>query len=299
MSKIFVDKIQKQGSIELNLPSSAPSVGDKLITDTNGNLSWKDNAPVTVNTVDLAPADSDPVLFGQWANYTNNYLAGSGDVITSEYGQFHTGAGDLQLGILTGRHSRGRGGFSMFKIPPRMLYMRGSLGEFSFATGESKYQDTGNKYNYPDRPMLAVFVKNTTGADITRTLSYRWSSYWGSNYEGFGVFTYVPNATNAQITANTSAITALTTTNIYSYGGSTQGTTNTTSVTIPAGKTICILLSASLYYYYSNNHYNFYSGLQLYNFNSFLTTGIEVDRERTKRALFNPARSSELIDIWK
>jgi hypothetical protein len=296
MSKIFVDEIQKQGSIALKLPSSTPTVGDKLVTDTSGNLSWKDNAPVTISTIDLAPADSEPVLFGQWANYTNNYLAGNGDTVTSQLGQFYNSNGDYQLGILSGRHDRGRNGYVMFKIPPRMHYMRGSLGEFSFATGESKYADTGNKYNYPDRPMLAVFVKNTTGADITRTLSYRWSSYWGSGYEGFGVFTIVPNATNAEIAANTNAITSVTSTNVYSYTSNAQGTTNTTAITIPAGKTICVFLSASLYFHYSNNHY---SGLQLYNFNSFLTTGIEVDRERTKRALFNPARSSQVIDIWK
>ncbi|ETZ04395.1 hypothetical protein K737_301232 [Holospora undulata HU1] len=70
------------------------------------------------------------------------------------------------------------------------------------------------------------------------------------------------------------------------YAASTANIASSANVLIPAGKTVAILLYSSSYYY--TTYYNYYTQFMhwyIYNFkSSFLTTGLEVDVDRTLRA---------------
>jgi ABC-type multidrug transport system permease subunit len=71
-------------------------------------------------------------------------------------------------------------------------------------------------------------------------------------------------------------------------------------VLIPAGKTVAILLYSSAYYY--TTYYNYYTQFMhwyIFNFRSaFLTTGLEVDVERTLKA-WQCRGYQNSFDIWK
>ncbi len=129
MSKIFVDKIQNPSGPELTLPNNLPNGKQYVATDSSGNLVW--TSPASLPSVStFTPTGSSPILFCQWANYTNAYHAGNGATYTSELGTLYNSQGDYQLGVITGRSTATKGYGRQFAIPPKMDYISGSRGEF-------------------------------------------------------------------------------------------------------------------------------------------------------------------------
>lgn len=135
-----------------------------------------------------------------------------------------------------------------------------------------KYAVSTNEYSYPYAGLGVIFIKNTTAADITRTVSFGGSTYWSSGYEGMGLFVATPNNTNA----NKSSISGLTWTNLYNNATSNANIASSASVVIPAGKTVAILLYTSAYYYTGiNSYYAQFLHWYIFSFrNGFLTTGL-------------------------
>ncbi|KJW07824.1 hypothetical protein OTUT144_0135 [Orientia tsutsugamushi str. UT144] len=106
----------------------------------------------------------------------------------------------------------------------------------------TKYDVFTNEYFYPYAGLGIIFIKNTTAADITRTISFCRSTYWSSGYEGMGLFLARPNNTNA----NKASISALTWSNLYNNATANANLASTASITIPAGKTVAIFFIPQL-----------------------------------------------------
>ncbi len=221
-----------------------------------------------------------PFIFGVLSRQ-NDYW-GYGD-LTSQLGVWYNNVAnaDSMLQLLAGSHAQTTN-YAGFYKPPQLHFLQGSAGNFIYKEMYVKYAVSTNEYSYPYAGLGVIFIKNTTAADITRTVSFGGSTYWSSGYEGMGLFVATPNNTNA----NKSSISALTWTNLYNNATSTANIASSASVVIPAGKTVAILLYTSAYYYTGiNSYYAQFLHWYIFSFrNGFLTTGLEVDIDRTLRA---------------
>jgi len=221
-----------------------------------------------------------PFIFGVLSRQ-NDYW-GYGD-LTTQLGVWYNNVAnaDNMLQLLAGSHAQTTN-YAGFYKPPQLHFLQGSAGNFIYKEMYVKYAVSTNEYTYPYAGLGVIFIKNNTNADITRTISFGGSTYWSSGYESMGLFLANPNNTNA----NKSSISGLTWTNLYNNATSTANIASSASVTIPAGKTVAILLYTSAYYYTAiNSYYTQFINWYIYNFKSaFLTTGLEVDIDRTLRA---------------
>ena len=221
-----------------------------------------------------------PFIFGVLSRQ-NDYW-GYGD-LTTQLGVWYNNVAnaDNMLQLLAGSHAQTTN-YAGFYKPPQLHFLQGSAGNFIYKEMYVKYAVSTNEYTYPYAGLGVIFIKNTTAADITRTVSFGGSTYWSSGYEGMGLFVATPNNTNA----NKSSISALTWTNLYNNATSTANIASSASVVIPAGKTVAILLYTSAYYYTAiNSYYAQFLHWYIFSFRSgFLTNGLEVDIDRTLRA---------------
>jgi hypothetical protein len=235
-----------------------------------------------------------PFIFGILSRQ-NDYW-GAGD-LTTQLGVWYNNVAnaDNMLQLLSGTHAYSTA-YAGFYRPPQLYFLQGTNGMFIHKEMYVKYAVSTNEYTYPCAGLGVIFVKNNTNADITRTLSFGGSTYWSSGYEGMGLFLANPNNTNA----NKSSISGLTWTNLYNNATSTANIASSASIVIPAGKTVAILLYTSAYYYTGiNSYYAQFLHWYIFSFrNGFLTTGLEVDIDRTLRA-WQCRGYQYSYEIWK
>ncbi|MBA8769998.1 hypothetical protein HCR16_02435 [Wolbachia pipientis] len=217
-----------------------------------------------------------PFLFGVLSR-NNDYNWGNGH-FTTELGKWYsdTSYTNNMLCLLTGAHSYDTSYVGFYR-PPNLYFMQGKNGTFIYRELYSRYTVSSNEYSYPYALLGVIFVKNTTNSEITRTLNFAGTSYWSSQYEGAGAFVGTPNNNNKG---------SISWKNIYNLGSSSSGFSSSGVVIVPANKTVAILFYTSPYYYTSSNsYYTQFMQWGVYNFRSnFLTTGLEVDVERTLKA---------------
>lgn len=227
----------------------------------------------------MVESGSLPFLFGVLSR-NNDYNWGNGH-FTTELGKWYsdTSYTNNMLCLLTGAHSYDTSYVGFYR-PPSLYFMQGKNGTFIYRELYSRYTVSSNEYSYPYALLGVIFVKNTTNSEITRTLNFVGTSYWSSQYEGAGAFVGTPNNTNKE------QVSSISWKNIYNLGSSSSGFSSSGVVIVPANKTVAILFYTSPYYYTSsNNYYTQFMQWGVYNFRSnFLTTGLEVDVERTLRA---------------
>lgn len=222
-----------------------------------------------------------PFLFGVLNRYNDNW--GSGNFSSELGGKWYesiSGANHM-LGLLAGSHTENTRYCSFYR-PPQLHFLQSTQGTFLYKEMYLRYAVSTNEYSHPYALLGAILVKNTSKADITRTLNFTGSSGWSSQYEGAGLFVGTPNNTNT----NKANISAVTWVNVYNHSSTSTELSGSGSVVIPAEKTIAIILYTSPYYYTnSSNYYVQFMYWSIYNFRSnFLTEGLEVDVERTLRA---------------
>ncbi|WP_374698707.1 hypothetical protein [Wolbachia endosymbiont (group B) of Limnophora tigrina] len=222
-----------------------------------------------------------PLLFGVISR-NNDYTWGYGH-FTTELGKWYldTSYTNNMFSLIVGCHNYNTSYVSFYK-PPSIYFMQGKNGTFIYRKLYSRYTISENHFKYPYALLGIIFVKNTTSSEITRTLNFVGSAYWNSQYEGAGLFVGTPNNTNT----NKGQISSISWQNIYNLGSSSSGFSNSGSIIIPSEKTVAVLFYTSPYYYKSsNNYYTQFMQWGIYNFRSnFLTTGLEIDVERTLRA---------------
>jgi len=242
----------------------------------------------------IIQSGSLPFLFGILSR-ENDYTWG--------YGHFNTALGkwyidtsytNNMLCLLSGAHTYDTSYVSFYK-PPQLSFLQGKNGTFIYRELYTHYAVSQNEFLYPYALLGVIFVKNTTNSEITRTINFVGSSYWSSQYEGMGAFVGTPNNTNT----NKTQISSISWKNIYNLGSASSGFSASGSVIIPANKTVVILLYTSPYYYTSSgNYYAQFMQWGIYNFRSnFLTTGLEVDVERTLKAWQCPGLDAT-YKIW-
>lgn len=244
-------------------------------------------------TMALDP-NSIPFLFGILSRYqAHNY--GQGEW-TSQLGQWYTNNEDWPFRLITGAHGESTS-YSGFMRPPALHFLEGSNGRFNYKRQFHSYANSSNVYQYPAALIGIFFVKNTTGSNISRTFYFGGSSYWGSGYEGASLNVGVPN----EVDANKENITGVSWNTVYSYSSSTHDFGGqSATVEIPAGKTVAIMLYTSAYYFASpSSQYASFMGWYVYNFRSnFMTTGLEIDFERTLKAWQQGVGTSNTHQIW-
>lgn len=248
-----------------------------------------------------------PFLFGVLGRKNNYFGHGT---FTTELGKWSSDITktDCMLQLLAGSHTYDTDYVSFYR--PRQLYfIEGNKGTFIY--GELCTKSFSGSYDeiyyYPYAALGVVFVKNTTNVNINKTIEFVGSSYSSTEYGGAGLFVGTPDNTNS----NKSSISKIVWKNVYQYTSSDSKLAGSGNVEIPAGKTVAILLYTSSYLcsrtqvsqgmLASNYVYNYGQFIQwgIYNIRSnFLTTGLEVDVERTLKAWQCPGLSST-HKIWQ
>lgn len=304
MTKLVVDQIQKLGGPVLTLPAASPTNGQYVSSTAVGQLGFTAAPTVTPGTPAVADT-SLPYIFavntGYYSDDTGNYGW------TSELGQWYSNNssyGAYMLGIATGRHDFGSDNgpnYTSYIYPPELFFMRGSRGETMYAEDVTRYANTSTRYSYPDKMLTVVFIKNSTSSDISSTAYYAGSSYWGSGYEGGQLFTMTPNGVNS----NPSSITSLAYQSLWNYTSNTHRFATSASFTVPADKTIALVLYTSGYFYADSSGYHSMHANGFYNMvSNTLVTGLSVDVPRTLKAISNPNRVggaslAGLSEIWR
>ncbi|WP_265041456.1 hypothetical protein [Wolbachia endosymbiont (group B) of Melanostoma mellinum] len=238
----------------------------------------------------MVESGSLPFLFGVLGRKNNYFGHGT---FTTELGKWSSDITktDYMLQLLAGSHTYNTDYVSFYR-PRQLSFIEGSKGTFIY--GELCTKSFSGSYDeiyyYPYAALGVVFVKNTTNVNINKAIEFVGSSYSSTEYGGAGLFLGTPDNTSK------SRISKIMWKNIYQYTSSDSKLAGSGNVEIPAGKTVAILLYTSSYLYsrtkvsegvLSGNVYTYGQFIQwgIYNIRSnFLTTGLEVDVERTLRA---------------
>ncbi|WP_341811138.1 hypothetical protein [Wolbachia endosymbiont (group A) of Oxytorus armatus] len=245
-----------------------------------------------------------PFLFGVLSRKNNYFGHGT---FTTELGEW---SGDItktdyMLQLLAGTHTYDTSYVSFYR-PRQLNFLEGSKGTFIYGESYPRFMYDGfseqfNMLKYPYAALGVIFVKNTSNVDISKTLNFVGSAMWYKdevNYGGAGLFIGTPDKTNTR----KSEISRITWTRIYQHEISSPEFIASGNIIIPAGKTVTVLLytSSNLHSegervgetpeFFASEHtysaiYGQFIQWGVYNFRSnFLTTGLEVDLERTLRA---------------
>ncbi|WP_353283383.1 hypothetical protein [Wolbachia endosymbiont (group A) of Pogonocherus hispidulus] len=248
-----------------------------------------------------------PFLFGVLGRKNNYFGHGT---FTTELGRWSSDITktDYMLQLLAGSHTYDTDYVSFYR-PRQLSFIEGSKGTFIY--GELCTKSFSGSYDeiyyYPYAALGVVFIKNTTNMNINKTIEFVGSSYSSTEYGGAGLFVGTPDNTNS----NKSRISRIIWKNVYQYTSSDSKLAGSGNVEIPAGKTVATLLYTSSYLcsrtqvsqgmLASNYVYNYGQFIQwgIYNIRSnFLTTGLEVDVERTLKAWQCPGLS-ETYELWR
>ncbi|GHM58161.1 MAG: hypothetical protein sL5_10600 [Candidatus Mesenet longicola] len=255
------------------------------VIDSSGNLDQikgaVDDLSKKIKSHSIIAPESVPLLFGILNRYNDNW--GSSN-FSSELGQWYssTTSANYMLALLAGAHKESTKYCSFYK-PPQLYFLQGTNGTFLYKEMYLRYAISTNIYQHPYALLGVIFVKNTSKEDITRTLNFTGSSGWSSGYEGAGVFVGTPDTINP----NKEKTSTVTWANVQKHNSTSTELSSSATIVIPAEKTVAIVLYTSPYYYTNtNNYYAQFMYFGIYNFrSSFLTTRLEIDRERTLRAL--------------
>ncbi|KAB2978023.1 MULTISPECIES: hypothetical protein [unclassified Wolbachia] len=245
-----------------------------------------------------------PFLFGVLSRKNNYFGHGT---FTTELGQWSSDVTktDYMLQLLAGTHTYDTSYVSFYR-PRQLSFLEGSKGTFIYGESYPRFMYDGfseqfNMLKYPYAALGVIFVKNTSNVDISKTLNFVGSAMWYKdevNYGGAGLFIGTPDKTNTR----KSEISRITWTRIYQHEISGPEFIASGNIIIPAGKTVTVLLytSSNLHSgnervgetpeFFASEHmystiYGQFIQWGIYNFRSnFLTTGLEIDVERTLRA---------------
>ncbi|WP_264336575.1 MULTISPECIES: hypothetical protein [unclassified Wolbachia] len=245
-----------------------------------------------------------PFLFGVLSRKNNYFGHGT---FTTELGQWSSDVTktDYMLQLLAGTHTYDTSYVSFYR-PRQLSFLEGSKGTFIYGESYPRFMYDGfseqfNMLKYPYAALGLIFVKNTSNVDISKTLNFVGSAMWYKdevNYGGAGLFIGTPDKTNTR----KSEISRITWTRIYQHEISSPEFIASGNIIIPAGKTVAVLLytSSNLHSgnervgetpeFFASEHtystiYGQFIQWGIYNFRSnFLTTGLEIDVERTLRA---------------
>lgn len=162
-------------------------------------------------------------------------------------------------------------------------YYNGSSKRIIFANGSwigtDNIRHSPNGSNYSHMTTGLMFVKNPTATDITVTLYANCSSQSGS-YDGCGVMVGTPNNTDKSL------VTGLTWTNLWTYTSSTTSASNSFTLTVPANKTVVVLVNASSYYWTGTTYNHYYTNrCALYGLTALKGAGLVCDLEMTQTAM--------------
>lgn len=274
MSKIIVDQIQSTGGTAFSLPATDGGVDYNLKTDGSGNLSWvapaAAPAPIVedthriVGTV-VSGSSRDNVYSsgewssqGPWTSYYNTWQDVNSRIqginMFMGDGYPNTGATTQNFYVNDGMHNESR----------KLEFAHNSRVGFR---NKDYFEYDNNTTAYSGIHIRALPVRNTTGADITRSIGVYASAY-DNAYGGAAFYSFVPDAENySEVTGGTWTDLNTATTS------SSQNNFGVTSVVIPAGKTTILFLASSTVY---QTTYRMKSTSMFYNVDTFFPVSEDI-----------------------
>lgn len=132
--------------------------------------------------------------------------------------------------------------------------------------------------NYNPVGVVAMFIRNPTNSDVTRTVNNLKTNYWSAGYEGGSAWVYVPNSTKYSTTTGGQW------TNVQSRTSSNAENDETYTITVPANKTVIFITLASAWYQNSWSYYTEHALTnKIYNLNTTLFDGtLQCDMRMTQ-----------------
>jgi hypothetical protein len=185
--------------------------------------------------------------------------------------------------------------WDVYSIPPILQFV-GPSARWLKSDSWVEYVSSTNQHEFRSYELILMFVKNTTTADITSTF-YRY--YSGASDNTHWNYSSVYQGTPDQTDADSSTISNITWTIAESISSATAGDPSDFPVTVPAGKTVALILYSSATWDTTSatDFHVFNSTIGVYRFGDFLVTGLEVDHQRTLKAL--QMRTQNIHEIWR
>ncbi|MBT3388052.1 MAG: hypothetical protein HN417_08970 [Desulfobacula sp.] len=242
--------------------------------------------------------DAYPFIYARMRRYGNTG-AGGGYAWTSEIKLYNNEkqAGDwLFKNIIQGHTEKAQ--YDTYVIPPS-LYFINKLGSFIKSDSWVEFGKGANQYHYPCYDIILMFIKNTTDLAI----GSKFSRYYSSNdnngdYNKSSAYVGTPDKTNTRIiNPKPDDIIYISWKAVHNYKSGSSGTSASFDVSIPADTTIALAFYSSAFLYSDTHaHYGFLMATGICDFAKFLTEGLEVDKERTMKAL--QAVTPKVNEIW-
>lgn len=264
MSKIVVDQIQKSGAPAFTLPLTDGTNGQFMRTNGTGQLSFgtpaapvplPNDTPLIVGMIRSSTAQANTYSTPAWTTDGPNGILNQAEIGSSATSR------DMAWNMLLGDGFPNGTSQRVFVNNREGNYQR----ELHFANNQRlgharavNYYDSNNTANYTGLTWSCIPIRNTTGASITRSISFYYSSNY-SSYGGAAIALYTPNASTY------SATTGGTWSGLFSATTSTA-TTTTASVVVPANTTVLLFAGTSHLYQttYQFFDYHLYFGLNTF-----------------------------------
>ncbi len=274
MSKIVVDQIQKSGSVALTLPTADGTAGQYMQTNGSGTLSFTTPSPAAVPNdstlivgfVRSSSAQGNTYSTPSWTSDGPNGVLNQSTIGTDATSRGMAWNMFLGDGYPNGTTER------MFTNNREANYQRETLYANNGRLGHGRsinYYDNNTTNNYTGLTWSCIPIRNTTGASITRSLSFYYSSDY-SSYGGAAIALFTPNA------ATYSGTTGGTWSGLFTTTSDTVGST-TVSVIVPANTTVLLLAGTTHQYQttYQFFDYHMYYGLGTF-FNGTLVCDLRM-----------------------
>ena len=264
MSKIVVDQIQKSGSVALTLPTADGTAGQYMQTSGGGVLSFSTptaappvptDSTLIVGFVRSSSAQANTYSSPAWTSDGPNGTLNQATIGTDATSRGMAWNMFLGDGYPNGTTDR------MFTNNREANYQRETVFANNQRLGHIRavnYYDNNITNNYTGLTWSVLPVRNTTGASITRSLTFYYSSDY-SSYGGAAIALFTPNA------ATYSGTTGGTWSGLFTT--SSDGTsTATISVVVPANTTVLLLAGTTHLYQttYQFFDYHMYYGLDTF-----------------------------------
>ncbi len=251
MSKIIVDQLQTTGGTAFTLPTTDGAANQYLSTNAAGVLGWQSQPTPPVNTVlpdddyrivgTLLSGSSRDNIYstgewsssGPWTTYYNTWQDTSSRIqginMFMGDGKGSSASSSDIFYVNDGMHNETRK--LEFAYSDRVGHHRKDYFEYDNSTG-----------NYSGIHIRALPIRNTTAVNITRSIN-AYASAKDDGYGGSAVYLFTPDNTDY------SAVTGGTWTDVNTTGSSDSDTNHgTTSIVIPANKTVVLFLVSATRY---------------------------------------------------
>ena len=249
---IKTDKIIDSKTNKILEVSNLVTFKDGKLLSVNGEV--KNVVDVNVDLGDF------PIIFGVLSHYScgGNYNHSTSDLNTADKTHIEK--------ILLG--------WGDWKLPRQIVYPNAVTNSFVYKDKRAHYACSSNQYNYTDKMVSILFIKNPDNITKSFTFYFGGSSEGNnSSHNGSRLWQVVPSGGVLNYSL------------LHNYTSNTSNYSANVNISVPANTTIALVyVNSEDYSYGNNNHYSFNALHKLYNLHNIRNAGLLIDKKAVLKA---------------